>query len=108
MWGGLFPGAGCSGLNKPDSGLSICFEAFAGDGAWSITLECAGGPLAATSIGRGRKYFSAAICRLSDDTQRTARDMGIGLIGPLLTEWVQINISAIGLVIVTQYRRHWT
>ena len=30
------------------------------------------------------------------------------LIGLLLTEWVQINISAIGLVIVTQYRRHRT
>ena len=51
----LFPGAGCAGLNKPDSGLSICFEVVAGDGVWSITLECAGGPLAATYTGRGRK-----------------------------------------------------
>ena len=104
-----FPGAGCSGLNNPDSGV------WAGDLLYirlhrlERDAEADGsGPLAATSIGRGRKYQTAAICRLSDGTQRTARDMGIGLIGPLLTEWVQINISAIGLVIVTQYRRHRT
>ena len=43
---------------------------------YSITLGRAGGPLAATSIGRGRKYKSAAICRLLHDTDFTARDIG--------------------------------
>ena len=105
----LFPDAGCSGLNKPDSGIWAGGLLYIRLHRLERDAEADGsGPLAATSIGRGRKNFSAAICRLSDDTQRTARDMGIGLIGPLLTEWVQINISAIGLVIVTQYRRHRT
>ena len=52
----LFPGAGCSGLNKPDSGHRA-------GGLFYIRLhrlerdaEADGaGPLAATSIGRGRK-----------------------------------------------------
>ena len=56
MWGGLFPGAGCSGLNNPDSG-------FGAGGLGSIRLHRLErdaeaddpGPLAATSIGRGRK-----------------------------------------------------
>ena len=69
MWGGLFPGAGCSGLNKPDSG--------AGAGGFGLllwvmvvrVLETSGcGPLAATLIGRGRKCYSAAICRRDADT----------------------------------------
>ena len=81
MWCGLFPDAGCSGLNKPDSG------AWAG-GFLYIRLyrlerdaEADGaGPLAATSIGRGRKYFSAATCRKAAYTLLPARDTGISAV----------------------------
>ena len=77
----LFPDTGCSGLNNPDSG------AWAG-GLLYIRLhrlerdaEADGsGPLAATSIGRGRKYFSAATCSMFDGTQITARDKGISAV----------------------------
>ncbi len=70
---------------------------------WRDAEADGSGPLAATSIGRGRKYFSAAICRLSAYTHLTARDTGIsdadasdcmdiGSIGPLFAVWVQVLV----------------
>ena len=44
---------------------------------WRDAEADGSGPLAATSIGRGRKYFSAAICRLPDGTHLPARGTGI-------------------------------
>ena len=44
---------------------------------YGITLGRAGGPLAATSIGWGRKYKTVSICRMSDNTDFTARDKRI-------------------------------
>ena len=44
-------------------------------------------PLAANSIGRGRKYFSAAICSMFDGTQITARDKGISA---FTIVWVEV------------------
>lgn len=77
----LFPDAGCSGLNKPDSGdgaggfLYIRLHRLERDAEADVC-----GPLAATSIGWGRKYNSAAICRRPDVTHFTARDTGISAV----------------------------
>ena len=71
----LFPDAGCSGLNKPDSGACAGELFYIRLHRLERNAEADGaGPLAATSIGRGRRYQTAAICRLPDDTQITARD----------------------------------
>ena len=52
----FFPGAGCSGLNNPDSGLGAGGLGFIRLHRLERDAEADGcGPLAATSIGRGRK-----------------------------------------------------
>ena len=51
-----FPGAGCSGLNKPDSGVGAGGLLYIRLHRLERDAEADGcGPLAATSIGRGRK-----------------------------------------------------
>ena len=77
----LFPSPGCSGLNNPDSGdwaggfLYIRLHRLEREAEADVC-----GPLAATSIGWGRKYNSAATCRGPDDTHFTARDTGISAV----------------------------
>ncbi len=77
----LFPDAGCSGLNNPDSGLWAGGLLYIRLHRLERDAEADGaGPLAATSIGRGRKYFSAATCRKAAYTLLPARDTGISAV----------------------------